>query len=81
MGRPTGGNLRGINGGAFFFLRLPASGLELDVPLIARFPGGSPPDAGIVPDIEVRPEISDILAGRDLEMAAVRRLLTTTGPT
>ena len=75
VGRPTGGNLRGINGGAFFFLRLPASGLELDLPLIARFPGGSPPDAGIVPDIEVQPEIPDILAGRDLEMAAVRRAL------
>ncbi len=80
VGRPTGGNLRGINGGAFFFLRLPGSGLELDVPLIARFPPGSPPDAGIIPDIEVRPEISDILAGRDLEMAAVRRLLTTNEP-
>jgi len=28
IGEPTGGNRRGINGGAFFFLRLPASGLE-----------------------------------------------------
>ncbi len=28
IGAPTGGNQRGINGGAFFFLRLPASGLE-----------------------------------------------------
>jgi len=75
VGRPTGGNMRGINGGAFFFLRLPGSGLELDLPLIARFPGGSPPDAGLVPDIEVVPGISDILAGRDLELSAVRAQL------
>ena len=34
IGQPTGGNRRGINGGAFFFLRLPASGLEADVPLM-----------------------------------------------
>jgi hypothetical protein len=67
--------MRGINGGAFFFLRLPGSGLELDLPLIARFPGGSPPDAGLVPDIEVVPGISDILAGRDVELSAVRAQL------
>ena len=31
VGEPTGGNQRGINGGAFFFRRLPNSGIELDI--------------------------------------------------
>lgn len=65
IGEPTGGNLRGINGGAFFFLRLPASNLEADVPLIGTFPATPQPDAGIVPDIVVADTPQDIAAGRD----------------
>ena len=65
IGAPTGGNQRGINGGAFFFLRLPASGLEADVPLIARFPLTPKPDAGIEPDVPIALTREDIAAGRD----------------
>ncbi|ANP47053.1 S41 family peptidase [Candidatus Viadribacter manganicus] len=65
VGAPTGGNQRGINGGAFFFLRLPASGLEADVPLIGRFPLSPKPDAGIVPDIEIALTREDIASGHD----------------
>jgi hypothetical protein len=75
VGQPTGGNRRGINGGAFFFLRLPRSGLEVDLPLIARFPGDQLPDGGLQPDILVRPSAEDIVQGRDAEMAAVRAAL------
>jgi hypothetical protein len=76
IGEPTGGNQRGINGGAFFFLRLPGSGLEIDLPLIGRFPrGGHPerlPDAGLTPDVVVRATAADIAAGRDPVLAAAR---------
>ncbi len=65
IGAPTGGNQRGINGGAFFFLRLPASGLEVDLPLIGRFSTAPKPDAGLTPDILVTPTVDDIAAGRD----------------
>jgi hypothetical protein len=71
VGQPTGGNLRGINGGAFFFLRLPRSGIELDLPLIGQFPDGDPPDAGLQPDILVIPTVADIARGRDAELEAV----------
>jgi Peptidase family S41 len=67
-GQPTGGNQRGINGGAFFFLRLPASGLEADLPLIGRFPLTPKPDAGLTPDIRVDLTAEDIAAGRDRVM-------------
>jgi Peptidase family S41 len=70
MGTPTGGNRRGINGGAFFFVRLPGSGLEADLPLIGRFPLTQQPDAGLEPDLFARPSIDDIATGRDGVMAA-----------
>lgn len=67
-GGATGGNQRGINGGAFFFLQLPGSGLEADVPLIGRFPLTPKPDAGLTPDIAVELTAQDIAAGRDRVM-------------
>ncbi|TPW05288.1 MAG: peptidase S41 [bacterium] len=77
LGQTTGGNRRGINGGAFFFLRLPASGFEVDLPLIASFPETPQPDAGIEPDIAVATSARDIAEGRDPQMlAATARILT-----
>lgn len=65
FGSATGGNRRGINGGCFFFVRLPASGIEFDLPLIGYFPPGHPPDAGLEPDVRIAPTAADIAAGRD----------------
>lgn len=73
VGQPTGGNRRGINGGAFYFLRLPNSGIEVDLPLIAQFPRKAEPDAGIEPDLLVTPTVSDVAAGVDAELEAVAR--------
>jgi len=70
VGQPTGGNQRGINGGAFFFLRLPNSHLEADLPLIGRFAEGEVPDAGLVPDVPVARTVAGIASGRDEELAA-----------
>ena len=71
-GQPTGGNRRGINGGCFFFVRLPASGLEFDLPLVGYFPTSSQPDAGLIPDVTIPVSARAIAAGDDrvLERAA-----------
>jgi C-terminal processing protease CtpA/Prc len=75
VGRTSGGNRRGINAGAFFFLQLPASRLEVDLPLIASFPATSQPDAAIEPDIAVAMTVRDTATGRDPQMrAATRRI-------
>ena len=37
LGRPTAGNLRGLNGGQLAWFTLPASGVAVDIPLIASF--------------------------------------------
>lgn len=73
VGEPTGGNQRGINGGAFFFLRLPGSGLEVDIPLIGTFAPEGTPDAGLLPDVLVQPTSADLRAGRDAVLQAALR--------
>ena len=69
VGEQTGGNRRGINGGAFFFVGLPASGIEVDLPLIAYWPGTPQLDAGIMPDFIVPVRVTDLQAERDIALA------------
>ena len=86
VGQTTGGNQRGINGGAFFFVMLPNSKIEVDLPLVGNFVGDERPtgaaipflnipDAGIEPDVPVTPSINDIARGRDTELQAARALI------
>lgn len=70
VGGPSGGNQRGLNGGGFFFLRLPASGIEVDVPLIGSFAPAGTPDAGWLPDLAMENRAADIAVGRDAVLAA-----------
>lgn len=72
-GQPTGGNLRGINGGAFFFLRLPNSHIEVDLPLIGTFPASAQRDAGLQPDLRIALDPEDIAAGRDTVLEEILR--------
>jgi hypothetical protein len=69
IGQPTGGSKRGINGSAFFFMRLPGSGLEIDLPLIGTFPATPQPDQGVVPDRMTQVTIADLIAGLDRPIA------------
>ncbi len=73
IGTTTGGNRRGINGGCFYFLRLPATGLEADLPLIGRFPIATQPDEGIKPDVAVPVTRADIARGLDRQLAQALR--------
>lgn len=75
VGQTTGGSQRGINGGAFFFLRLPHSGIEMDVPLIGTFPPASAADSGITPDIVVKRTVADIRDAKDPELSAALALV------
>ncbi len=69
IGPATGGSLQGTNGG-YFFLRLPASGIEVDLPHTAIVPGTPQPDAPVVPDVIVASTREDIVLDRDPQMAA-----------
>jgi hypothetical protein len=74
VGAPTGGNLRGIDGGAFFFVRLPNSQIEVDLPLIAQVPVTEMPDRGLLPDVAAMPTADDIAAGTDVALRAALAL-------
>ncbi|WP_295636103.1 hypothetical protein [Novosphingobium sp.] len=75
FGETSGGNLRGINGNGFFFVRLPASGLEFDMPIVGNFRRWPQPDRGVLPDVMVKPTAQDFAAGRDAAMEmAVRSI-------
>ena len=71
VGEPTGGNRRGINGGCYYFVRLPETSVEVDLPLIAYHPPGREPDAGLLPDLALPLTPEAIVAGRDLVMERV----------
>jgi len=75
VGEPTGGNRRGINGGAFFFVRLPNSGIELDLPLIGAFPKIPQPDSGLIPDVSAPVTAASIVDDTDPALDAVKALL------
>ncbi|WP_422017028.1 S41 family peptidase [Roseateles sp.] len=75
LGQPTGGNLRGLNGGQIAWITLPASGVAVDIPLVASFAPGDPPDSGVQPDVVVPPRWADAVASVDTELAAALRWL------
>jgi len=70
VGETTGGNRRGINGGAYFFVRLPETGLEVDLPIIGYFPEGREPDAGVEPHDRIETSAADIASGFDRPLRA-----------
>jgi C-terminal processing protease CtpA/Prc len=73
IGRETGGNLRGLNGGQITWMVLPVSGVSIDIPLLASFAKDTQPDRGVLPDIAVRTRLEDAAAGIDPDIAAAKR--------
>ena len=65
VGSTNGGNLKGTNGGQMFFLKLPNSGIEIDIPLIGYFADTDKPDAGIEPDNRTQQTFLDWYQGKD----------------
>lgn len=75
VGEPTGGNWRGLNAGEIAWVVLPASGVAVDVPLLAFVDEGAVPDGGVEPDIRPTGRFDAIRAGRDPDLDAIRTLL------
>ncbi len=77
VGQETGGNQKGITAGALFFMVLPNTKIEVDVPLIGMdyAEAAKHPDAGIAPDVYVKPTVKAMLSGADQELAEVNQLI------
>lgn len=70
IGETTGGSLQGLNGGKTAFMRLPYSGIELDIPLLGTF-FETRWSGGIEPDVPVSPTVRDFITGNDAAWNAV----------
>jgi Peptidase family S41 len=75
VGQASGGNKQGINGGNYFFLNLPNSKVEIDIPVYFQAPLTPQKDASVVPDVVVKKEVNDIGNGFDREIDAIKRLI------
>jgi len=77
VGQETGGNQKGITANALFFMVLPNTKIEVDVPLMGMdyAEAAKRPDAGIQPDVYVKPSVQAFVQGTDQELDAVRTLI------
>ncbi|MEO9871606.1 S41 family peptidase [Ekhidna sp.] len=78
VGQETGGNQLGTNGSFMFFLRLPNTRVEIDIPVINMFVppvSGEAKDGGIVPDVYVEKSWKDLVSGNDPELTKTLELI------
>lgn len=74
VGQPTGGSKQGINGGNYYFLKLPNSLVEIDIPVYYQAPSAKAKDEPVIPDVVVKRQPEDIgnKTDRAYEIAARR---------
>lgn len=75
VGNPSGGNRQGINGGSYFFLYLPNSQFEVDVPLKFSSYGEKEQDGPLLPDEQIVITQEDIATENDAYLIRVKRLI------
>lgn len=76
IGKQAGGGYNGNNGGSFPVLTLPESKIEITFPAYRLIlDHASRTNQGIIPDIEPRYTITDIVQNRDVEMETIIKLL------
>lgn len=75
VGQTTGGNKQGINGGNYFFLNLPNSKVEIDIPVYFQSPLKSQKDMSVIPDVLVKRQTQDIGNDFDREIFAIKEMI------
>lgn len=75
VGQETGGNRQGINGGNYFFLNLPNSKVEIDVPVYFFAPLAPQKDESVIPDVPVKRQPADAGNNFDREVSEIKKLI------
>lgn len=75
VGQVSGGNRQGINGGNYYFLRLPNSKVEIDIPVYFQSPLKPQKDESVIPDIAVKRQSDDIGNSIDREIMTIKNLI------
>ncbi len=73
-GQTTGASKKGINAGHYFFLKLPNSQVEIDLPVMSTIAPGEK-DEGVVPDIYIKPKAEHIAQGIDTELEFMKNYI------
>ncbi len=74
VGEPTGGSLKGLNSGIIFFLRLPYSKIEVDLPILGTFTPNAP-KGGLIPEIRIDQNVEDTRKGIDTQLEGLKKRL------
>lgn len=78
IGQETGGNQKGTNGNYMFFLRLPNTKVELDIPVMGQQVASDTKevyDGGVIPHVIVEKTAADFADGTDTEMSTILKLI------
>lgn len=75
VGQISGGNKQGINGGNYFFLYLPNSRVEIDIPVYFQSPLKAQKDESVIPDLLIKKQSDDIGNNLDREILTVKTLI------
>jgi hypothetical protein len=75
VGQTTGGNRQGINGGNYFFLRLPNSRIEIDVPVYFQAALTAQKDESVAPDILVKRKPQDVGNNFVRELRTIKKII------
>ncbi|SDG90452.1 Peptidase family S41 [Dyadobacter soli] len=73
VGEESGGAYQGNSSGTFAIYKLPATGLDLGIPLAGYYPAiGTEPEKGrgVLPDVATRPSRQDLLSNQDPDTVA-----------
>jgi len=68
VGQESGGTYEGDNSGTFVIFKLPATGIDVGIPVAGYYSAVKPETEsgrGIIPDIEIKPTAADLLNNRD----------------
>ncbi len=75
VGQTTGGNKQGINGGNYFFLKLPNSKVEIDIPVYFQSPLKPQKDESVIPDVLIERHPEDVGNNFDRELETAKELI------
>ncbi len=79
-GQTTGGNKQGISGGNYYFLNLPNSKIEIDIPVYFQSPLTTQKDESVIPDILVERQPEDTGNDFDREILTIKKMISENSP-
>ena len=80
IGSETGGTKKGITAGQIFFLKLPHSKIEIDIPLIGYYPISTQLDQGVEPDVLVKISLNNHQKDMDSSLEKVKQIIQQSKP-